>query len=80
MDMKDITYSDPQLEPAADDFDYNQINELENRAIALGLIIGHGYRQGQYELLHRNEVRLLSPQAAVVYLQSLLKSRESIDD
>jgi hypothetical protein len=54
------------------DFDDNQLHQLGNQAIQQGLIIGHGYHQGQYEILHRTETVLLSPQEAVIYLQELL--------
>jgi hypothetical protein len=64
----------------ADSFDYNQLNQLGNRAIALGLIAGHGYYQGQYELLKRGEALLMSPQAAIAYLKSLIQSAEQPDD
>lgn len=65
---------EPESESPA--FDYTQLTVLGNRAIALGLIVGHGYHQGKYELLHRGEALLLSPPEAVSYLQSLIDSAE----
>lgn len=62
---------------AADEPDYNQLHTLGNRAIALGLLIGHGYRDGQYELLHRDEVVLLPPEAAISYLRTLIQTAEA---
>ena len=71
---------DLDLESAgAEAADYNQLHDLGNRAIALGLIIGHGYHQGKYELLHRGEVLLLPPQEAVSHLRSLLQLAEQAD-
>lgn len=29
---------------------YNELHELGNRAQAAGLIMGHGHRQGKYEI------------------------------
>ncbi|MCG8367546.1 MAG: hypothetical protein MJA27_29950 [Pseudanabaenales cyanobacterium] len=52
----------------------NQLNELGNQAVALGLIGGHGHHRGQYEILRQGEVLLMSPQAAIPYLQSLIRS------
>lgn len=60
-------------------FDYTQLTVLGNRAIALGLIVGHGYHQGKYELLHRGEALLLSPAEAISYLQALIQSAEGAD-
>ncbi|MBD1859848.1 hypothetical protein Q2T42_16480 [Leptolyngbya boryana CZ1] len=50
----------------------NRLNELGNRAIQAGLIAGHGYYQGQYELLHQGNSVLLSPEEAENYLENLL--------
>jgi hypothetical protein len=61
----------------AEPFDFNQLHNLGNQAIAQGLIIGHGYHQGKYELLHRGEALLLSPSEALSYLQSLMASAET---
>lgn len=52
--------------------DLNQLNELGNRAIAARLIVGHGYRQGNYEILRAGEVLTFPPQAALAYLEQLL--------
>ncbi|MDA0672952.1 MAG: hypothetical protein O3C67_04490 [Cyanobacteria bacterium] len=54
--------------------DINQLNALGNEAIALGLIVGHGYHQGQYEILHRGEAVTLTPAEATQYLQALIQS------
>lgn len=51
----------------------NQLTELGNEAIAAGLIIGHGFHGGQYEILRRGEVMLYSPEEAQAYLEKILK-------
>jgi hypothetical protein len=56
--------------------DWNRLNALGNQAIAKKLILGHGHRGGQYEILRREEVLLLTPQEAQVYLESLLREAE----
>jgi hypothetical protein len=69
-------------ELTADNFDYSALNTLGNRAIALGLLIGHGYHQGEYELLPTATDTvpatplLLSPRQAYGYLKSLILSWE----
>jgi hypothetical protein len=50
----------------------NQLNELGNQAIQLGLIAGHGYRGGRYEILRQGEFILLPPNEAEQYLRDLI--------
>lgn len=52
----------------------NQLNELGNQAVKLGLIAGHGYHKGQYEILRQGKVLLMSPDEAIEYLQHLIQS------
>lgn len=52
----------------------NQLNELGNQAVKLGLIAGHGYHKGQYEILRQGKVLLMSPDEALKYLQGLIQS------
>lgn len=52
----------------------NQLTALGNQAVEMGLIIGHGYHRGQYEILRSAQVVTLSPQEAVPYLQQLIQS------
>ncbi len=65
-------------DPEEQNFDHSALNTLGSRAIALGLLIGHGYHQGQYELLlaatstHPVTPLLLSPRQAYGYLKALL--------
>jgi hypothetical protein len=51
----------------------NQLNDLGNKAISLGLIAGHGHHGGQYELLRQGKVVTLSPSEAVTYLENLIQ-------
>lgn len=50
----------------------NRLNELGNQAIALKLIAGHGYHQGQYEIIRQGQVLTMTPGEAVSYLQALV--------
>lgn len=52
----------------------NQLNELGNQAVKLGLIAGHGYHKGQYEILRQEKVLLMSPDEAIEYLQQVIQS------
>lgn len=53
----------------------NNLTELGNQAIAAGLIIGHGFHGGQYEILRRGEVLLFSPEEAQAYLEEALQKK-----
>ena len=63
-----------QLNQEIERISLNQLNDLGNQAISLGLIVGHGHHKGQYEILRQGQVLLMSPQAAITYLQSLIRS------
>jgi hypothetical protein len=52
----------------------NQLNALGNQAIQMGLIAGHGYHKGQYEILRQGQAKLMTPEAAMQYLQQLIQS------
>lgn len=54
----------------------NQLTNLGNRAIELGLIAGHGYHQGQYELIRDGKILLMTPEEATAYLADLIQSAE----
>jgi hypothetical protein len=54
----------------------NILTETANKAIEMGLIIGHGYHGGKYEILHKTEVVLLTPEEAQAYLQNLIDESE----
>lgn len=66
-DMINFEYQ-PESNPTFDD---NQLHALGNQAITMKLIVGHGYHQGQYEVLQAGKVLLLSPQTAFAYLHAL---------
>ncbi|MEO1427818.1 MAG: hypothetical protein AAFV71_01890 [Cyanobacteria bacterium J06633_8] len=55
---------------------FNNLTELGNKAIHLKLIIGHGWRNGKYEILRRDEAVLLSEQEARVYLENLIEKTD----
>ena len=76
-DPRNFEADDLAEDPDAEPFDFNQLHNLGNQAIAQGLIIGHGYHQGKYELLHRGEALLLSPPEALSYLRSLMAAEQT---
>ena len=61
-----------QLDLELETISTNQLTELGNRAIQLGLIAGHGYHGGQYELLRQGQFILLPPHEAEQYLRALI--------
>ncbi len=63
-----------QLDREMETLSYNRLHKLGNEAIEKGLIIGHGYRGGKYEVLRKDEDLLLDPEKAEKYLEGLLKS------
>ncbi len=56
---------------------YNELHELGNRAQVAGLIVGHGHRQGKYEILCQGQALMMTPKEAQVFLLELLKSIET---
>ncbi len=52
---------------------FNKLTELGNQSIRLQLIIGHGWRNGKYEILHRDKALLMSAEEAQTYLENLIK-------
>ena len=62
-----------RLNNEVDSLSINYLTELGNRAISLGLIAGHGYRGGQYELLYQGKAVMFSPQEAQTFLEKLLQ-------
>lgn len=56
---------------------YNELHELGNRAQAAGLIVGHGHRQGKYEILRQGQALMMTPKEAQAFLLELLKSIET---
>lgn len=62
-----------QLDREMESLSYNRLHKLGNEAIQKGLIIGHGYRGGKYEILRKDEELLLDPEKAEKYLEDLLQ-------
>ncbi len=52
---------------------FNQLTNLANQAVSLGLILGHGYHGGKYEILHSKKALLMSTVEAQSYLQELIQ-------
>ena len=65
-----------QLKEEGDLIAINLLNELGNRAIEMGLIVGHGYHGGKYEILRKGEIITLTPLEAQTYLQNLIAEPE----
>lgn len=63
-----------KLEREMETLSYNRLHKLGNDAVTAGLIIGHGYRGGKYEILRKDQELLLTPEEAEKYLEDLLKS------
>lgn len=70
--MNNEELQEQRLNQELENIGFNQLNELGNRAVELGLIVGHGFRGGQYEILSKQEVVLLPPKEAQQYLQNLI--------
>ncbi len=50
----------------------NELTKLGNQAVKRGLISGHGYHGGKYEILCNGQIFLLSPEDAYSYLKNLV--------
>ena len=73
MEDKDLNKQQDEQEKEQEILSLNKLTELGNEAINLGLIVGHGYRGGQYEILRSGEVLLMTSQEAQSYLQGLIE-------
>lgn len=62
-----------QLNQEMESISLNKLTKLGNQAIHLGLIAGHGYRGGRYEILRQGQALLMSPDEAQTYLENLIK-------
>jgi hypothetical protein len=62
-----------QLNLELDMFNTNHLTELGNQAVKMGLIAGHGFHAGQYEILRQGNVITLSPKEALLYLSNLIR-------
>lgn len=63
-----------QLNREVESISLNQLNDLGNQAVSLGLIAGHGHHKGQYEIMAQGKILSMSPRQAIAYLQSLIQS------
>jgi hypothetical protein len=54
----------------------NELTKLGNQAVKKGLISGHGYHGGNYEILCNGQIFLLTPEAAHTYLKDLVKQHQ----
>lgn len=52
----------------------NRLTRAGNQAQTRGLIDGHGFYQGQYEILRQGQFLLMSPEQAQTYLEELLQN------
>ncbi len=55
----------------------NEITQLGNQAVKRGLISGHGYHSGKYEILCNGQIFRLSPEEAHSYLKKLLEQHKN---
>jgi hypothetical protein len=54
----------------------NELTKLGNQAVKKGLISGHGYHGGKYEILCNGQIFLLTPEQAHSYLKDLVKQHQ----
>jgi hypothetical protein len=54
----------------------NELTLLGNQAVKKGLISGHGYHGGKYEILCNGQLFALSPEEAHSYLKNLVKQHQ----
>ncbi|MCX5933861.1 MAG: hypothetical protein NTU99_03605 [Pseudanabaena sp. LacPavin_0818_WC45_MAG_42_6] len=52
----------------------NKLTETGNLAVSMGLIAGHGFHGGKYEILRNGEAILLPVNEAEIYLEQLIKT------
>jgi len=62
-----------QLNQELDAININKLTQLGNQAVQLGLIAGHGYHKGKYEILRQGKALLMSPDEAQAYLEKLIQ-------
>ncbi len=74
--MDEAEHMRQRLNQEIDVIGINKLTELGNRAIELGLIAGHGYHKGQYELIREGKILLMTPQEATAYLSQLIEETE----
>jgi hypothetical protein len=52
----------------------NKLTEIGNMAISMGLIAGHGFHGGKYEILRQGKAILLPVNEAEKYLEQLIRT------
>ena len=72
--MNTNEYLKHQLNQEVESISLNQLTDLGNQAVAMGLIAGHGYHKGQYEIIRQGKIITLPVQQAFDYLQGLIRS------
>ena len=77
MDKKNEEKQIRQETAAKQAFSTTEITQLGNQAVKKGLISGHGYHQGKYEILCNGQVFLLSPEKAYSYLKTLTEQHQT---
>lgn len=76
MDKKHEEKQISQDAAAEEAFLTTEITQLGNQAVKKGLISGHGYYQGNYEILCNGQIFLLSPEKAYSYLKTLIAQHQ----
>jgi hypothetical protein len=57
-------------------FGIEELTKLGNQAVKKGLISGHGFHGGKYEILCNGQFFLLSPEQAHLYLKNLVEQHQ----
>lgn len=63
-----------QLDLEVESTGINELTKLGNKAVSMGLIAGHGFRGGKYEILRGGDAILLPVNEATEYLEQLIKT------
>lgn len=75
MEDKNETTVNPELKGEV--FFTTELTNLGNQAVKKGLISGHGYHSGKYEILCNGQIFLLSPEEAHSYLTKLVEQHKN---
>ncbi|AOW98204.1 MAG: hypothetical protein F6K50_35770 [Moorea sp. SIO3I7] len=76
--MKEQTINQVIDQPI-EELDYSirqELTKLGNQAAKMGLIGGHGYYLGRYEILCKGQIFTLSPEEAYSYLKKLVAQHQ----
>ena len=72
--MNTNEYLKHQLNQEIESISLNQLTDLGNQAVSMGLIAGHGYHKDQYEIIRQGKILTLPVQDAFDYLEGLIQS------